>query len=568
MSSPFGFVGGMESSITTLALFGLGAAAAATALTKVKRRLELSRAKHRSLTGHVRMSRRVASLIPFYELGDDRFFSADDAPVDVANTRRVAFARLGADYQTRFARTIALKSEVKDIIADMQFTDVYRVPFPFSRRVRDTLGASPFIEHSSGVTLTDADGNTYYDVAGSYGVNVLGYDFYKESIAKGGAEVATLGPVLGMFHPLIAYNVSRLREISGHDAVSFHMSGTEAVMQAVRLARYHTKRSHIVRFAGAYHGWWGDVQPGVGNPTRARETYTLAEMSEATLNVLRTRNNIACVLINPIQAMHPNSPPPGDSALIDGKRNVHFDRSAYAAWLQKLRQVCTERGIVMILDDVFMGFRLALGGSQEYFSVKADMVIYGKTLGGGLPVGVVCGRPDLMKRFRDDRPGDVVLARGTFNSHPHVMAAMKCFLEHIGTHNGRAVYDRLDETWNARVSDLNARLAAKRLPVRVANMSSIWSVLYDVPSRYSWMFQYYLRKHGLALSWIGTGRLIFSLNYTDADFDEMAVRFVAAAEEMKADGWWWHDAELVARTPLKRRFLREMLELGVLRRGK
>ena len=79
------------------------------------------------------------------------------------------------------------------------------------------------------------------------------------------------------------------------------MSGTEAVMQAVRLARYHTKRTHLVRFAGAYHGWWGDVQPGVGNPIAAHETYTLAEMSEKTLHVLRTRKDIACVLVNPLQ---------------------------------------------------------------------------------------------------------------------------------------------------------------------------------------------------------------------------------------------------------------------------
>ncbi len=97
-----------------------------------------------------------------------------------------------------------------------------------------------------------------------------------------------LGPVLGSYHPAVAYNVRRLREISGQDEVSFHMSGTEAVMQAVRLARYHTGRSHLVRFCGAYHGWWGDVQPGIGNPSPADGTYTLSEMSDRTLDVLRT----------------------------------------------------------------------------------------------------------------------------------------------------------------------------------------------------------------------------------------------------------------------------------------
>ena len=91
------------------------------------------------------------------------------------------------------------------------------------------------------------------------------------------------------------------------------MSGTEAVMQAVRLARYHTGRSHLVRFCGAYHGWWGDVQPGIGNPVPAHETYTLDDMSEDALRVLRTRRNIACVLINPLQALHPNGSAPSDS---------------------------------------------------------------------------------------------------------------------------------------------------------------------------------------------------------------------------------------------------------------
>ena len=92
--------------------------------------------------------------------------------------------------------------------------------------------------------------------------------------------------MLGAYHPAVADNVRRLREISGLDEVSFHMSGTEAVMQAVRLARYHTRRTHLVRFCGAYHGWWGDVQPGVGNPLPARETYTLNDMSEDALRVL------------------------------------------------------------------------------------------------------------------------------------------------------------------------------------------------------------------------------------------------------------------------------------------
>ena len=340
--------------------------------------------------------------------------------------------------------------------------------------------------------------------------------------------------MLGPYHPLIIENAKILKEISGLDEVSFHMSGTEAVMQAVRLARYHTKRSHLVRFCGAYHGWWGDVQPGIGNPVPAHETYTLTDMSEDALRVLRTRRNIACVLVNPLQALHPNASAPSDSSLIDSGRARAFRQGEpMPSGSGACARVCTERNIVLIFDEVFVGFRLAKGGAQDYFGVRADIVTYGKTLGGGLPIGVVCGRSELMKRFRDDRPADICFARGTFNSHPYVMAAMNEFLRYLQTPQADALYRELDRIWDERAQRLNARLAAETLPVEVANMSSIWTVCYTQPSRYNWMLQYYLRAEGLALSWIGTGRLIFSLNYTEADFAAVTDRFVAAAKAMQ-----------------------------------
>jgi len=244
--------------------------------------------------------------------------------------------------------------------------------------------------------------------------------------------------------------------------------------------------------------------------------------------------------------------------LVDGGRRAGFEVAAYARWLGALREVCTQRRIVLIFDEVFVGFRLAPGGAQQYFGVKADIVTYGKTLGGGLPVGAVCGRSDLMRRFRADRPADICFARGTFNSHPYVMGAMCEFLEQLDTPQLKALYANLEQTWNGRAAALNQRLADNTLPVRVANLSSIWTIGYDVPSRYNWMLQFYLRIHGLALSWVGTGRLIFSLNYTQADFDAMLERFVAAAREMRADGWWWHHPQQTNRS-IRRGVLREML---------
>ena len=542
----------------TFALYALGASAIAAALLKLKTRLELSKAKHPSLTGHSRMARRVAALLPYYEYDEAHFFNSDDAPDDIAARRRDGFMRLASVFRERFAESARFTGEVQNLISDLQFTGAYRVPFQYSRYVRQHLKGGAFLKSSCGVSLTDLDDNQLYDLAGSYGVNVFGYDFYKECITRASERVRDLGPVLGAYHPVVADNAQRLAQISGLDEVSFHMSGTEAVMQAVRLARYHTRRSHLVRFCGAYHGWWGDVQPGVGNPLPARDTYTLKEMDEDTLRVLRKRRDIACVLVNPLQALHPNGAAPGDSSLVDSSRRAHFDRQAYSDWLQQLRAVCSDRGIVLIFDEVFVGFRLAPGGAQEYFGVRADMVTYGKTLGGGLPIGVVCGRKDLMKRYRDDRPVDICFARGTFNAHPYVMAAMNEFLQRLDTPEIRALYRNLDAVWDNRAQQLNAQLEAEGLPVQVANLSSIWTVYYTQPSRYNWMLQYYLRAEGLALSWVGTGRFIFSLNYTDQDFSAVADRFVAAARRMREDGWWWSTPALTNKS-IKRRILRELI---------
>jgi glutamate-1-semialdehyde 2,1-aminomutase len=181
-----------------------------------------------------------------------------------------------------------------------------------------------------------------------------------------------------------------------------------------------------------------------------------------------------------------------------------------------------------------------------------------------MPVGVLVGRRDLMKRYREARPGDICLARGTFNAHPHVMGAMNAFLRRFATSECQALYKDLDSIWTGRAEALNARFATAGLPIAVRNMSTIWTVVYTRPSRYNWMFQYYLRKHGLALSWVGSGRLIFSLNYSAQDFAAVADHFVAAAAEMARDGWWWQP-EHAAPMNIRRRVLREMWQLGVLK---
>ena len=544
-----------------LVFSALALACAAIAWPIARQRLELSLAKHPSLTGHSRMAKRVARLLPGYAYDEARFFASDDAPADVVARRRAGFTRLAGHLAQRHEKSIALTKQAREGLSDLQFTGAYRVPYQYGPYLRQHIAVGAFLQRTDGVTVTDLDGQVFMDLTGSYGVNVFGHEFYKACIAEGSARAAALGPILGSYHPAVAWNVEQLRRISGLDEISFHMSGTEAVMQAVRLARYHTRRQYLVRFSGAYHGWWEDVQPGPGNPLPPGKTYTLKEMDDDTLRVLRKRRDIACVLVNPLQALHPNRSAPSDNTLVDSSRSAHFDQNqkqAYTAWLRQLRQVCSERGIVLIFDEVFMGFRLAPGGAQEYFGVKADMVTYGKTLGGGLPVGVVCGKAALMKRYREERPADICFARGTFNSHPYVMGAMQVFLERLHSAPVRAMYAHLDAVWDSRAALLNRRLQAAQLPVQVANMGSVWTVLYTRPSRYNWMLQFDLREQGLLLSWVGTGRLVFSLNYSDAEFDAVCQRFVAAAQAMQADGWWWQGAALSNKT-IRRSLLREVI---------
>jgi glutamate-1-semialdehyde 2,1-aminomutase len=163
-----------------------------------------------------------------------------------------------------------------------------------------------------------------------------------------------------------------------------------------------------------------------------------------------------------------------------------------------------------------------------------------------------------MKRFRDDRPADICFARGTFNSHPAVMGAMNEFLRYIETQPVRELYRYADATWNRRAAELNRRLRDEDLPVHVANLSTIWTVCYMQPSRYNWMLQYYLRAEGLALSWIGTGRLIFSLNYSDQEFAAVTDLFVDAVRAMERDGWFWCDPAATNKS-VKRRILKEMI---------
>jgi glutamate-1-semialdehyde aminotransferase len=243
---------------------------------------------------------------------------------------------------------------------------------PFRKIANEWCDPFTVTTHTDRMNLIDLDGHSQLDISGSYGVNVVGYERYKEFITKvrkclqgpnatvtnvprckgpndtvtnvprdqfdasrfshahtlksrhryhhhhhhaythththththtqGWEKVKGLGCVLGPVHPLLLRNVELLKQISGKDEVSFHMSGTEAVMSAVRLARFNTRKPLVVMFAGAYHGWWDGVQSTAGNERVPDDVLTLTDLADSSLRILRLRGNeIAAVLVNPLQ---------------------------------------------------------------------------------------------------------------------------------------------------------------------------------------------------------------------------------------------------------------------------
>ena len=504
------------------------------------RKLTLACITLRAMAWTPTLARRLSKWVKSHAYSDEEFFRADGAEGHWIERRKKAIDRLAVLFQARYAKSIAWGNEIRDSFSDLRFTDANRVPFPFARLMREKFNLCSVVTASDGPKLRDLDDHWTLDVSGSYGVNVAGFERYKEWIQKGWERVKELGPVLGPLHPIVADNIALLKYISKKDEVSFHMSGTEAVMAAVRLARFNTRKKLIVCFSGSYHGWWDGVQPGLGSERDLSDCLTLKDLSPASLQVIRWRaREIAAVLVNPVQAFHPNLPPPSDAVLLtSGIRKTQDSTSAYAQWLRQLREVCRACEIPLIFDEVYSGFRLAPGGAQAYFGVEADIVVYGKTVAGGMPIGVVCGKKALMRRFDPERPMRVAYVIGTFAAHPAVMGAMNEFLRWVMHPATASLYDEANRQCAAWVQSTNQALAGLSLPLRVMQLGTVWTVLFKEPSRYNWLLQYYLRAEGVTLSWVGTGRCLSSIDFSPADYRALQVNLIQAAQQMQSDGWW------------------------------
>lgn len=307
-------------------------------------------------------------------------------------------------------------------------------------RAFGSVGGTPFFtERADGAYLWDVEGKRYIDYVGSWGPMIAGHNHphVREAVERAAANGLSFGTPCPD-EVIMGETLTRL--IPGLDVVRMVNSGTEATMSAIRLARGHTGRQRIVKFEGCYHGH-GDaflVKAGsgaltFGTPTSPGVPSELADLTltlpfndfdAATALFEEVGNDIAGLIVEPV-AGNMNCIPPRDG------------------YLQHLRDLCTRHGALLIFDEVMTGFRVALGGAQALYGVTADLVTFGKIIGGGMPVGAYGGRRELMEQISPSGP---IYQAGTLSGNPVAMAAGLAMLELVqapGFHDELARRTRL-----------------------------------------------------------------------------------------------------------------------------
>jgi glutamate-1-semialdehyde 2,1-aminomutase len=338
-------------------------------------------------------------------------------------------------------------------------------------RAFKAVGGTPiFVKSAKGAYLYDEDGNRLIDYINSWGPMVLGHAF--EPVVEAVVAKAQLGTSFGMPTELetqiAALAVSMVPNI---DKIRFVNSGTEACMSAIRLARGYTKRDKIIKFAGCYHGHSDSflIQAGSGAITfgspnspgvtagTAKDTL-LARYNDlenvATL-IEANKNEIAAIIVEPVA---------GNMGCIPPQKG----------FLEGLRQLCTENGIQLIFDEVMTGFRLAKGGVQELFGIQADIVCFGKVIGGGLPVGAFAARSEIMNHLAPLGP---VYQAGTLSGNPLAMAAGLAMLQALN--NDTAVFQRLEEKTAYLEAGIDRVLKANNIVFTINRVGSMISVHFD-----------------------------------------------------------------------------------------
>ncbi len=351
------------------------------------------------------------------------------------------------------------------------FTDAKRViPGGVNSPVRafKSVGGDPvFIKEAKGAYLYDEDGNKYIDFISSWGPLILGHAH--PSVIDAINTQSYKGTSYGIPTELETKMAALVVELAPNvDKVRFVNSGTEACMSAVRLARGYTGKDKIIKFSGCYHGHADPflIQAGSGastfgmpnspgvTPSSAKDTliadYNNIEQVSSLFEL--NKNEIAAVILEPIA---------GNMGCVLPQEN----------FIKELKEHCYDNGALLIFDEVMTGFRLALGGAQEMLSVDADLVTYGKVIGGGLPVGAFGGRAEIMDYLAPEGP---VYQAGTLSGNPIAMSAGYAMLNHLKENPN--VFISLQDKTTYLANGINKILQETSLPYQLNKMGSMISL--------------------------------------------------------------------------------------------
>ncbi len=321
-------------------------------------------------------------------------------------------------------------------------TTVFTEPYP------------PYIVGGAGATLTDVDGNAYLDFLGNYTSLILGHA-HPEVVAAVEAQVRRGSAFAAPTELEVALAEEIVARLPSIERIRFTNSGTEATMFALRLARAHTGRDVIARFAGAYHGTHDLVMTGTpGVPSalgRLVAELPFNDMAGVERALAGREGEVAAIVVEPIQ---------GVAGMV----------AADPAFLAGLRDYTHRHGILLVFDEV-ISFRVGPGGAQGLYGVMPDLTALGKIIGGGFPVGAFGGRAEVMDRFDARRPGSLVQG-GTFNGNPVTAAAGLATLRFLTP----ARYEQLASLGDRLRDGLDDRLAAAGLEARVTGVASLFHV--------------------------------------------------------------------------------------------
>ncbi|WP_411810120.1 amino acid adenylation domain-containing protein [Bacillus amyloliquefaciens] len=392
-------------------------------------------------------------------------------------------------------------------------------------------------ERSDGSKMWDIDGNEYIDITMGFGVNLFGHhpSFITQVIDD---STRSSLPPLGPMSDVAGEVADRIRTCTGVERVAFYNSGTEAVMVALRLARAATGRKKVVAFSGSYHGTFDGVLGVASTKGGAASANPLAPgilqsfmddliilhyNNPDSLDVIRSLGDeLAAVLVEPVQSRRPDLQP--------------------KAFLKELRAITQQSGTALIMDEIITGFRIGLGGAQEWFGIQADLVTYGKIIGGGQPLGIVAGKAEFMNaidggtwQYGDDSyPQDEAkrtFVAGTFNTHPLTMRMSLAVLRHLQT-EGEHLYEQLNQKTAYLVDQLNRCFEQSEVPIRMVRFGSLFRFVSSLDND---LFFYHLNPKGI---YVWEGRNCFlSTAHTADDIENIIQAVKDTVKDLRRGGF-------------------------------